>query len=150
MTRASGAGELHGAVAARLRPTGQRHTASRRALVDALATADGPLALAEVQARCDDLPQSSAYRNLALLERVGVVHRIASSDEFSRFEIAEELSGHHHHHLICESCGRVADFTVPPTLEAALDDVLSEAAGAAGFDADHHRLDLIGRCARCR
>ena len=27
---------------------------------------------------------------------------------------------------------------------------LADAAAAVGFDGAHHRLDLVGRCARCR
>ena len=57
------------------------------------------------------LAQSSAYRNLAVLERAGVVHRIVTTDEFARYELAEDLT-EHHHHLICRSCGSVADFTL--------------------------------------
>jgi Fe2+ or Zn2+ uptake regulation protein len=55
----------------------------------------------------------------------------------------------HHHHLICESCGGVADFTLLPALERDLDAALREAANAAGFRPDRHRLDLLGLCAAC-
>ena len=40
------------------------------------------------------LPQSSAYRNLAVLEACGVVHRVAGTDELARFERAEDLTEH--------------------------------------------------------
>jgi Fe2+ or Zn2+ uptake regulation protein len=142
------AASLHTSVRSRLSRDGQRYTASRTALVEALHDAPGPLPLPELLERCPGIPQSSAYRNLADLERAGVVHRIASSDEFGRFELAEDLTGHHHH-LICDSCGSVADFTVPPTVERNLDAALLEAAAAAGFRPDRHRLDLLGRCAAC-
>ena len=57
-------------------------------------------------------PQSSAYRNLAVLEHAGVVRRVITEGEFARFELTEELT-EHHHHLICSRCGRVEDVTVP-------------------------------------
>jgi Fe2+ or Zn2+ uptake regulation protein len=141
--------ELHATVAQRLRDDDQRYTGGRRALVEALATAGRPLTIAEVLERGPGLPQSSAYRNLAVLERAGVVHRIVTSDEFARFELDEDLT-EHHHHLICSTCGAVADFTVAPDLERALDRAFAEVAAAHGFTAEHHRLDLVGRCSTCR
>jgi len=84
-----------------------------------------------------------------VLERAGVVHRIVTSDEFSRYELAEDLTGHHHH-LICSECGDVRDFTVPAALESALVRALARVAADHTFAAEHHRLDLVGRCPSCR
>ncbi|MBI2169957.1 MAG: transcriptional repressor [Actinobacteria bacterium] len=141
--------ELHVLAAARLRREDQRYTSNRRALVDALQAADGPLTIPELLERCPGVPQSSAYRNLALLEQARVVHRIVTTDEFARFELTEELTEDHHHHLICSRCGSVTDFSVPPSLERRLEKALDEVAGATGFAAEHHRFDLVGRCADC-
>ena len=140
--------DLHDLAAARLRGLDQRYTRGRRAIVEVLAGADAPLSIPQLL-DCDrSLAQSSAYRNLAELERAGVVHRIVTSDEFSRYELAEDLT-EHHHHLICSSCGDVRDFTVPGDLEDELDRALARIAGQHGFAADHHRLDLVGTCSTC-
>jgi Fur family transcriptional regulator, ferric uptake regulator len=111
--------ELHETVFARLRAAGQRYTRNRRSLVEVLESADRPLTIAETLRR-RSLPQSSAYRNLAVLEQAKVVHRITGTDEFARYELAEDLTDHHHHHLICASCGAVSDFTLPSSLERTL------------------------------
>ena len=140
--------DVHTAVAERLRGSGQRYTTNRRALVEVLADADRPLTIPEVLAD-RDVPQSSAYRNVALLEETGVLHRVTSTDEFARFELAEDITDHHHHHLICSACGQVEDFTAPPALERSLDRVLSDVAEANGFSPEHHRLDLVGTCRSC-
>lgn len=142
------AGDLHAVVTARLRRDGQRYTAGRRELVDVLLDADRPLSLPEVLGARPDLPQSSAYRNLAVLERAGVVRRVPGPGGFARYELAEELTGHHHH-LICSSCGSVTDFTVSRQLERSLDRALERAAGEAGFRPAGHRLDLVGTCRDC-
>jgi len=118
-------------------------------LVEVLADADRPLTIPEVLAD-RDVPQSSAYRNVALLEETGVLHRVTSTDEFARFELAEDITDHHHHHLICSACGEVADFTVSQHLETALEEAMREVAHGTGFTPEHHRLDLLGRCRRCR
>jgi Fe2+ or Zn2+ uptake regulation protein len=140
--------DLHGTVSARLRRDGQRYTSGRRALVDALAGSERPVTIPELLGRRHDLPLSSAYRNLAVLERAGVVQRIVTSDEHARFELAEDLTGHHHH-LICGVCGRVDDFTVSHQLERSLETALARVVEGTGFRTDHHRLDLVGTCADC-
>ncbi|HYI61876.1 MAG TPA: Fur family transcriptional regulator [Acidimicrobiales bacterium] len=140
--------ELDREVGARVHASGQRYTANRQAVVRILADADRPLTTAEVVSAGDGLAQSSVYRNLSVLEAAGVVLRIAGGDEFTRFELAEDLAGHHHH-LICLQCGAVADFTVPADVETALEAALARVARSQGFSAEHHRLDLVGRCAAC-
>lgn len=141
--------ELHDIATARLRSTGQRYTTRRRALVEVLDRADGPLTIPQILEVDRSLAQSSAYRNLAVLEQAEVVHRIVTNDDFARYELAEDLT-EHHHHLICRTCGSVADFTLDPSVEGDLDRVLGAVADSQAFHADHHRLDLVGTCAVCR
>ncbi len=139
----------HDTAGQRLRADHQRYTSGRRVIVEALADSDGPLSIAEILDACSGLAQSSAYRNLAVLERAGVVRRFVTRDDFARYELAEELT-EHHHHLVCEACGRVEDFTMPDTLESDLEACLSTVAAKYGFRGLDHQLDLMGTCARCR
>ena len=141
--------DLHTTVAGRLRRSGERYTAGRRVLVEALAGADRPPSIPDLLVGTPGLAQSSAYRNLAVLERAGVVRRIATTDEYARFELAEDLT-EHHHHLICTVCGSVEDFTASRQLERTLEAALSRVTTGTGFTADHHRLDLLGTCGGCR
>ena len=90
------------------------------------------------------------YRNLAVLERAAVVHRIVTADDFARYELAEDLTEHHHHHLICAQCGDVTDFTLPSALEDDLDAAAAKVARRTGFAVDRHQLDLVGTCPTCR
>ena len=140
--------DLHAAIARRLGHDRQRYTAGRRRLVEALDGSHRPLTAAEVFDQAA-LAQSSAYRNLSVLEACGVVHRVSGADDFARFELAEDLTDHHHHHLICTSCGSVADVTVADELEVAVRAAMDDVAATTGFTPDHHRLDLLGRCASC-
>jgi Fur family ferric uptake transcriptional regulator len=142
--------DLHAEIAGKLRGDGQRYTTNRRVIIDVLEAATRPLTIHEILDRRTSLAQSSAYRNLAVLEETGVVHRVVSSDEFARYELAEDLTDHHHHHLICRSCGAVADFTVAPEVESVLADALGRVSEDNEFSAEDHRLDLVGRCRRCR
>ena len=141
---------MHDAIAQILHTRGLRYTVSRRAVVDSMRKAGRPLTLPEILASGGDLAQSSAYRNLAELTEAGVVRRIIASDEYSHFELAEHLTGEHHHHLICTSCGAVADITVPHELEELLERASGVVADEQQWAVDHHRLDLVGRCGTCR
>jgi Fe2+ or Zn2+ uptake regulation protein len=137
--------DLDATAEARLRGEGQRYTSGRRALVEALRRARTPLAATDLT---DRMPLSSAYRNLAVLEQAGVVRRVITEDDFTRYELAEDLTSHHHH-LICSSCGKVEDVQVPPALERDIDRALDRLARKARFASVSHRLDLIGTCRDC-
>jgi Fur family ferric uptake transcriptional regulator len=132
----------------RLRAVGQRYTPKRRALVEMLRKAGNPVATADLAAGPSRLPQSSVYRNLVVLEQAGVVHRVVTDEEFARYELAEDLT-EHHHHLVCRSCGTVEDVTVPPGFERFMAQTVSDVAGRSGFSAVGHRLDVIGTCREC-
>lgn len=143
-------GDLHKQAADRLGSVGQRYTQGRRAIVDVLGSAERPLTVPEMLTvgRPGAIPQSSAYRNLAVLVEAAVVRRLAGNDEFARYELAEDLAGHHHH-LLCDNCGLVTDVDAPEALEEAVADAARLAAAQGGFQVTSHRMDLVGRCADC-
>ena len=113
-----------------------------------LQSADGPLTITQILANDSSLPQSSVYRNLSILETVGVVTRIVTRDDFAHFELTEHLT-EHHHHLICSKCGDVSDFSLDNRTESSLNRDLHRAAADVSFNIETHRLDLLGTCAQC-
>lgn len=141
--------ELDETVHRRLSDDRQRYTPSRRSIVHELERSDRPMSIPELLAAQDGLAQSSAYRNLAVLERAGVVRRIVTHDDFARYELAEVFT-EHHHHLVCTSCGVVEDVLLPSNVEAELDECLRHIAARHDFEGADHQLELIGTCARCR
>ena len=141
--------DLHGVVEQRLRRADQRYTAGRRAIVGLLASAGHPVSIGDIADQLPGLPRSSAYRHLTDLESAGLVRRVAAGDEFTRFELAEDLT-EHHHHLLCSNCGKVTDVTLPPGFEQEMIKVISQLAHAEGFQPRSHRLDILGTCADCR
>ncbi len=139
---------LHEVVKDRLHATGQKVTANREALVGLLSAATRPLTIPEIIDARPTIAQSSAYRNLVVLEDAGLVHRIVTNDDFARYELAEDLTGHHHH-LICSVCGSVQDVPAPEGLERAVGVATKAIARKTGFRAQHHRIDLVGICQGC-
>jgi Fe2+ or Zn2+ uptake regulation protein len=141
--------DLDAVIQARLRRADQRYTSGRRAIIELLLSAGHPVSIAEISSRIPDLPRSSAYRNLGDLESAGLVRRVAAHDDFARFELAEELT-EHHHHFLCVNCGKVTDFAFASELECGISEAIEKLATSEGFQPQSHRLDVLGLCPACR
>lgn len=126
-----------------------RFTRGRRAVVTALAAAAGPMSAPELSsALSGSVPLSSLYRTLAILEESGVVAHHLGAKGLTRYELAEWLTGHHHH-LVCLDCGSVSDVEIPRSQEDSVRGLVSEIAALASFTPTDHALEIEGRCARC-
>lgn len=139
---------LHKEVTLLLAGVGARYTTGRRALIEALADIGGPVTVEELLAHDPRLPSSSVYRNVSLLEAAGAVERVSVGDDRSRVELSQAIVGHHHH-LVCNRCGRVDDQRLSDSQEAWLHQELADVAAAAGYQAQGHRIDIVGRCGSC-
>jgi Fur family ferric uptake transcriptional regulator len=133
----------------RLREHDVRYTRGRRAVATALASAAGPLSAAELSEQLSPgVPLSSIYRTLTVLEEAGVVSHHLGAKGLTRFELAEWLTGHHHH-LVCIDCGSVSDVDIPDSKEKNVMSLVSEIAALAAFEATDHALEIEGHCSRC-
>ena len=141
-------GSLHELVEIQLRRVDLRYTAGRRAIVDLLLATGDPVSISDIADRLPSIPRSSAYRHLVDLEAAGVVRRLSAGDEFSRYELSEELTGHHHH-LLCTSCGKVFDVTPTASMEKTLGRILAELSAEMGFRPLSHSVDIMGHCSEC-
>jgi Fe2+ or Zn2+ uptake regulation protein len=127
-----------------------RYTPGRRAVVTGLAAAVGPRSAAELHADINNLvPLSSLYRTLAVLEEAGVIVPHFGTKGLTRYELAEWITGHHHH-LICISCGAVDDIDIPAPHESEVRRLVDEIGETANFTPVNHTLDIEGKCARCQ
>ncbi|HEX4110707.1 MAG TPA: Fur family transcriptional regulator [Solirubrobacteraceae bacterium] len=97
----------------------------------------------ELRARKTPIGRASIYRVLDLLVDHGLVQRLAIGPGQARFEIVNP-SGEHHHHLVCQQCGRLVAFD-DPGLERAIDHL----AERLGMRIEHHDVLLRGHCQRC-
>ncbi len=141
---------MHEAIALRLASLDQRYTPLRRTLVEALAVSARPVTIPEILTEAPELPQSSAYRNVTTLIEAGIVRRVAGNDDHGRFELSEEISGQHHHHLVCGACGKVEDVHPSERLERAIGDATRSIGDERGFQVTEHRIELLGLCVDCR
>jgi Fe2+ or Zn2+ uptake regulation protein len=118
-------------------------------VVSALAESDGPRSAAELNERMGStIPLSSLYRTLAVLEDAEIVSPHFATKGLARYELAEWLTGHHHH-LVCIECGTVEDIEIPAHYEKQVNVLVNDIAAEASFTATNHALEIEGRCERC-
>jgi Fur family ferric uptake transcriptional regulator len=129
---------------------GVRLTRPRRAVLDVLAHARQPLSVAEIHARLGErhVDLGSIYRTLALLCRHDIAKVADASRGTQRFELGERFTGHHHH-LICQRCGMVQDFSGCVLRKPALARLEQRIRSAARFEVTGHDIRLYGVCERC-
>jgi Fur family ferric uptake transcriptional regulator len=131
-----------------LRVAGLRRGGARRAVVDFLATQDCCRSAQEIHdgitVAGGTVGVASVYRALDTLAELRLVQRVDVGDGIARFEPSRE--GHdHHHHLVCDDCGKVEPFA-----DEALERALEGAAGRLGYAMEQHEVVLRGACDQCR
>jgi Fe2+ or Zn2+ uptake regulation protein len=142
--------EIDEAVRGYLAARAIRYTGGRRAVVRALQIAGGPQSAAELHQRLRrSIPLSSLYRSLAILEEAGLLSLHHGQGKVARYELAEWLSGHHHH-LVCLECGAMGDFELENKAEAQLLGLVANAGREAGYRVRGHSLEVEGLCGSCR
>ncbi|HEX3806030.1 MAG TPA: Fur family transcriptional regulator [Gaiellaceae bacterium] len=127
---------------------GLRQGSARRAIVELLGEQDCCLTAQEILDRLRAADRrvgiASVYRILDLLVGEGYVQKIELGSGICRYEPIQP-GGEHHHHLVCDSCGKVEPFE-DPRLERALGTVEQH----SGFDVSLHDVVLHGACGACR
>ena len=126
---------------AQLSHLGYRDTEPRRLVISAAAAQGRPFTAEELCAALPCVGRATVYRGLRLLVETDLVCRVLLEDR----ELRYQLSHHgHHHHLLCAVCGFSADFA-----GCDVEDMLRQAAEAAGFQMSGHWLEVYGRCVDC-
>jgi Fur family transcriptional regulator, ferric uptake regulator len=127
----------------RLEEAGYRSGAARREVVDLLAAEPCAVTALEIDRRLDSVGRASVYRTLDQLERLHLVQRVEIGGDAAGYERVDPEQ--HHHHLVCEECGRLSPFA-DPSLERAIEAV----SRAAEFEIAAHDVVLRGRCPDCK
>jgi Fur family ferric uptake transcriptional regulator len=85
---------------------------------------------------------ASVYRALDVLAQLRLVHRI-DVDGTACYEPADP-SGEHHHHAICDRCGKLDAFADPE-----LERLIGAVGERLGYDVGAHDVVLRGACPEC-
>ena len=129
-----------------LQERGYRLTPQRMLVIEALHNADGHISAEEIyeqfHARYPYGNISTVYRTLELLKKLNLATETDFGDGRVRYHVAEKG---HHHHLICQTCGKVMD--LDESVSYPLRDALFR---DYGFEADLRHLAISGECSDCR
>jgi Fe2+ or Zn2+ uptake regulation protein len=125
---------------------GRPLTTARRAIASVAASMPGAFTVGELTAavRAGDArsgANATVYRAVTAMEAAGFLERVGERDGSALY--ARCAHGTHHHHVVCDGCGRVAHADCPLG-EAAL-----ASARDAGFTVTRHELTLYGLCPEC-
>jgi Fur family ferric uptake transcriptional regulator len=130
-----------------LSQAGLKRGGARERVIELLATKPCALSAVEIEdeLRASGRPtgRASVYRVLDLLVEHGLAERLEVGDGQARFERSHP-DGAHHHHLVCDRCGRLVAFD-DPGLERAIDRLSDR----LGVRIDSHDVLLRGACQRC-
>lgn len=91
-----------------LKFTNQRYLVYK-AMVEARDHPSAEMVWRRVRGEAPAISLDTVYRTLAALETRGLVTRVPSGGDEGRFD----GDAAPHHHLVCLSCGRIEDFTMP-------------------------------------
>jgi len=128
-----------------LRNKGYRITKSRQQLLSILK--DYPLTVAEIAGALKkkkiSIDLASIYRGLELFKQMGIVAEIDLGEGKKRYELKEENK--HHHHLVCNNCGRVED-----AFSKEEENFIKKLQKKTKFSVQSHSLELFGLCHGCQ
>jgi Fur family ferric uptake transcriptional regulator len=94
--------------------------------------------------RIGSISKQGVYDVVSALSRAGLLRRIEPAGSPARFETRV---GDNHHHVVCRSCGAVADIDCVVGAAPCLDPA---AAAAAGFVIDEADVTFWGLCPNCQ
>lgn len=127
-----------------LRTAALRVTRPRLAVLRSLSRhphADTASVLAAVRTEQPAVSHQAVYDVLGALADSGLVRRIQPAGSVARYELRV---GDNHHHVVCRSCGAVADVDCAVGQRPCLD-----ASDAPGFVIDEAEVTYWGTCASC-
>jgi Fur family ferric uptake transcriptional regulator len=99
--------------------------------------------IADAQERDLGVGRATIFRALDLFTELEVLERIdlPSGDH----AYVSCLPSHHHHHVICQRCGKVTEVE-----DLGLGEALAAMEDSSGWRVEKHRLELYGCCPDCQ
>jgi Fur family ferric uptake transcriptional regulator len=142
-----GAAAAASALAAYIETRGLKRSRQRELVADAFFAMRGHVSVEElvVRARRRDprVSVATVYRTVKLLVESGAATARQFGGGQTRYEAA--AGREHHDHLICTSCGEIAEFA-----DEQIEALQALVARRHGFDVESHKLELYGKCSGCR
>ena len=119
-----------------------RVTPQRRLVSETAASMRGAFSVDElacaVRATDASAGVATVYRAVSAMLASGWLERVGERDGSALFARCH-AGAHHHHHVVCDGCGRVEATECPVVVEP----------GGSGFVITRHEVTLYGLCPQC-
>jgi Fur family ferric uptake transcriptional regulator len=130
-----------------LSDAGYRRGGARRAILELLDEQTCALSAVEIERALSDrqreVSRASVYRVMEELEEIGLVQRVEIGQGIVRYEPVRQGHGHHHH-LVCDRCGRLEPFT-----DDGLERAIRRLSERLPAQVSEHEIVLHGACEDC-
>ncbi|MGP6146339.1 Fur family transcriptional regulator [Jeotgalibaca sp. A122] len=128
----------------KLKENGLKHTQKRIDLIRLFVDEDRYLSAKNVQKKMDtrypNISFDTIYRNLYTFVDIGILETTELNNE-KLFRMSCLHDGHHHHHFICEDCGRSIQLEMCPM------DFFEQQ--LINCQLKSHRFEIFGICDHC-
>ncbi len=131
-----------------LQNAGLKATAERVAILNVLQKSPKPLSVKEIKEALQKpkqpakVDQATIYRNMDSLVKGDLIRLVNFRHDHNHYEIVDNS---HHHHLICESCGKVVDVSKCDTTK--IEQQVKKLGDFAVINS--HALEFFGLCKKC-
>jgi Fur family transcriptional regulator, ferric uptake regulator len=133
--------------ASALSAAGYRRGGARRAILELLDEQPCALSAVEIEQallqRKREVSRASVYRVMDELEEIGLVQRVEIGQGMVRYEPVRHGPGHHHH-LVCDRCGRLQPFT-----DDGLERAIRRLSDRLPLQVSEHEIVIHGACETC-
>jgi Fur family ferric uptake transcriptional regulator len=135
------------ALCAYIEAKGLKHSRQRDRIAETFFAMGGHVSVEELVARVRRIDPrvsvATVYRTMKLLSDCGLAIPRQFGGGQTRYEAA--AGREHHDHMICTRCGEIVEFA-----NEKIESLQALVARSHGFEVETHKLELYGRCARCR
>lgn len=128
-----------------LRDRGLKATPARVAVLSLFSVNAKPLSIQNIldQIKSASADQATIYRITEAFKTAGLIREVNLEHGHAHFELNTK---EHHHHIVCERCGKVVDIS-----NCDLDQLQKEVLKKSGFHTIHrHSLEFFGICQQCQ
>jgi Fur family ferric uptake transcriptional regulator len=130
-----------------LSEAGYRRGGARQAILELLDEQACALSAVEIEqalsARRREVSRASVYRVMDELEAIGLLQRVEIGQGIVRYEPLRHGPGHHHH-LVCDRCGRLEPFT-----DDGLERAIRRVSDRLPLRVSEHEIVIHGACDTC-
>lgn len=128
-----------------LEQTKLKKTIARLAVLEYLKTQNQPSSVERIyqsiQGKENSIDLATVYRTInTFLEK-----KLVKEVNFQEGKLRYELSGHHHHHLVCQNCGNII-----PIYDCHLEEQEKKIEKKHHFFINYHSLEFFGICQKCK